>query len=211
MSLRGLTLAGLLHAAVALALLGLLRTHLPNPPADVPMIMVVTETTPQASAPVAAKAAPASPPLPLPPLSPLPLPVALPPPPLPPPPLPQRFALRPARQAAKTPEQQARLPARDVGEQDVAVSRPALPDADNAAPVYTVFERQLGEQGSVRLRITVLPSGMAGSVTVLKSSGYRVLDVSAKKAVMGWHFQPALRHGTAVASIVPYSIVFVLQ
>jgi len=69
-------------------------------------------------------------------------------------------------------------------------------------PALAVRKR---EQGEVQLRVLVGSDGMAQQVELERSSGSRVLDTAAMKAVRAWRFVAAERNGTTVASwaIVP--------
>jgi TonB family protein len=60
--------------------------------------------------------------------------------------------------------------------------------AKNEPPEYPYLARRLRQQGTVRLRIEVLPDGSVGSVSVLKSSGYPALDDAARRAAGKWRF-----------------------
>lgn len=64
----------------------------------------------------------------------------------------------------------------------------------NPLPVYPRLARQKRWEGLVWLRVTVSPQGLVTGLAVEESSGYRVLDQAARRAVLGWRFEPA-RHG----------------
>ncbi len=81
----------------------------------------------------------------------------------------------------------------------------------NQPPDYPAAARVHGEQGYVLLSIHVLANGEADQVSVAQSSGYRVLDEAAAKAVRKWRFQPATRSGQPVPSVISYRINFSLQ
>ncbi len=57
----------------------------------------------------------------------------------------------------------------------------------------------------------VLASGRADSVTVDKSSGHRMLDDAAVKAVLAWSFDPARRGQTAIDGWVKVPLNFKLS
>jgi TonB family protein len=69
-----------------------------------------------------------------------------------------------------------------------ALSRRAAYLASNEPPEYPYLARRLRQQGTVCLRIEVLPNGSVGSVSVLKSSGYPALDDAARRAAGKWRF-----------------------
>jgi len=81
----------------------------------------------------------------------------------------------------------------------------------NQPPEYPAEAIAHGEQGDVLLSIHVLPNGEADSVSVTQSSGYRILDESAAKAVWKWRFAPSTLSGQPVPSVIPYRIHFSLQ
>jgi len=216
---RGLAMAAALHVAVLATALWLVRTHVPPPPPKGPVVQVVMETPPQGDTadavpvphlapPARAKvAAPMLPPPPPP--APAAPPVAtladLPPPP--PPPMPAA----PARAPAPALAQGVRMPAPLIGAETVRVTQPATPDARNAPPYYPPVARALGEEGQVDLTVEVLASGQVAHVVVAKSSGYPRLDEAARQSLLGWRFHPAVKNGTAVASIFTYYVRYQLQ
>jgi TonB family protein len=58
-------------------------------------------------------------------------------------------------------------------------------------PAYTPEAMRAKIQGSVRLQVVILKSGMVGDVKILKSLDPNGLDQEAIKAARGWLFQPA--------------------
>ena len=69
--------------------------------------------------------------------------------------------------------------------------------------------RRLGLEGTVVLRVVVAADGRPASVTVLQSSGYDVLDTSARETVRTrWRFVPARRNGIPVEDSVQVPIRF---
>lgn len=86
-------------------------------------------------------------------------------------------------------------------------------DADyltNPTPPYPRQSRRLGEEGVVRLRVQVGSEGQVLQVELKDGSGYPRLDQSALETVARWHFVPARRGTTPVASWVVVPIVFSL-
>jgi len=65
-------------------------------------------------------------------------------------------------------------------------------------PAYPIEARQLHETGTVLLRIAIGKNGNVERVQVLQSSGHRILDDAAVRAVRLWKAQPqyAGRTGT---------------
>ena len=78
----------------------------------------------------------------------------------------------------------------------------------NPAPVYPRAARECGYEGTVVLEVEVLASGRCGSLRVLASSGYSILDEAAAQAVRGWTFRPARRWRTPVAFTVEIPVRF---
>lgn len=58
-------------------------------------------------------------------------------------------------------------------------------------PPYPQIAREQGWEGTVVLRLQVDRRGMVTSVTTQKSSGFPLLDESAKQSVKSWRFEPA--------------------
>ncbi len=78
-------------------------------------------------------------------------------------------------------------------------------------PPYPAALRQSGIEGTVRLRVTLAPSGQPLSVTILQSSGHSQFDSSAKDWVLRhWLFYPAKKNGLPTAASIVTSVRFVL-
>jgi len=60
--------------------------------------------------------------------------------------------------------------------------------------VYPQAAQQMGQQGMVTLRFTVMKSGQVHNVSVIRTSGYQLLDRYAMKAVKEAHFNPMPAH-----------------
>lgn len=58
-------------------------------------------------------------------------------------------------------------------------------------PIYPQGTRQAGIEGTVLLKIQILTTGRAGSISVSRSSGNEQLDSAAMAAVNQWSFVPA--------------------
>ena len=196
---RGFAVAGALHLAAVLLVLLVLKARMPGAPPDGPVITVAVETTPQGATASAAMPARA-----------VPLPEV-------PQPVEAAAAPRAVRSVSARRDAHpallargAKMPGAKSGNVEVAATRPARPDAGSTV-YYSELARQLGEQGEVRLRIMVSPGGAPRQVMVEKSSGFWRLDDDARASALTWHFQPALRHGVRVASVLSYWIRFQLQ
>lgn len=79
------------------------------------------------------------------------------------------------------------------------------------APPYPPQAVRDGLTGIVELEILVGIDGRPIEVTVVRSSGHRVLDQAARRVVLTrWTFRPAMRDGRAVQAIGRVPIEFVL-
>jgi periplasmic protein TonB len=83
--------------------------------------------------------------------------------------------------------------------------------ATNVKPAYPAMSKRYGEQGTVVLRVLVNADGTAGQVEIRTSSGYPLLDESARTAVQRWRFRPATSDGKPVADWFLIPIPFKLQ
>ena len=81
----------------------------------------------------------------------------------------------------------------------------------NPPPHYPSTARRRGYQGTVVLEVMVSESGTAQEIKLFESSGYRVLDKAAIKAVTGWSFAPASRMGHPIAMWVKIPVQFILR
>ncbi|HIJ48470.1 MAG TPA: energy transducer TonB, partial [Gammaproteobacteria bacterium] len=80
----------------------------------------------------------------------------------------------------------------------------------NRKPAYPLKARRKKIEGVVRLQVEVSVLGLPVEVEVLHSSGFRILDRQAKRAVSGWKFHPATRAGYPVISTIEIPIRFAL-
>ncbi|MFQ5784308.1 MAG: energy transducer TonB [Alphaproteobacteria bacterium] len=78
----------------------------------------------------------------------------------------------------------------------------------NPIPRYPFSARQRGQEGKVIFEVEVRPDGTVENVQVVASSGYRLLDDSARDALRRWRFVPGIRNGIPVASTVRVPIHF---
>ena len=93
-------------------------------------------------------------------------------------------------------------------------SAPVVPPSDarplstNKPPRYPVQAYQERMQGTAIVDVLVLSNGRAGSVTVVESSGYAILDNAAVATVKDWRFEPATQNGKAVDQRVKLPVTF---
>lgn len=90
-----------------------------------------------------------------------------------------------------------------------ADSRPFV--LDNPKPVYPSSARRRGMQGGVLLQINVSEEGHVTGIHIMRSSGFRVLDIAALNSVKRWRFMPARQGDSSVASSVQVPIRFTLN
>jgi protein TonB len=85
--------------------------------------------------------------------------------------------------------------------------------AYRAAPLsypHTALRQHM--QGTVLLRVLVDEGGRPIDVVILRSSGYILLDRSAREQVLaGWRFAPAMSHGQAVRAWARVPVSFALR
>lgn len=82
---------------------------------------------------------------------------------------------------------------------------------NNPAPEYPELAMDRGWEGKVLMKVHVQPDGHPDSVSVIKSSGQKVLDDAAVKTVNKWSFVPAKRGDTPIAGWVTVPITFNLS
>lgn len=88
----------------------------------------------------------------------------------------------------------------------------AIPRYDvNPQPPYPIVARRRGYEGTVLLAVRVMEDGSVGGVKVARSSGYKVLDRSALKAVRTWRFIPGKRGDGPVEMEVQVPLTFRLK
>ena len=78
-------------------------------------------------------------------------------------------------------------------------------------PVYPRIARKSGWEGTVLVRVTVETNGRASAAEVSRSSGHKVLDDAAVKAVRRWSFRPARDGNIPIRSDVVIPLKFSLK
>lgn len=81
----------------------------------------------------------------------------------------------------------------------------------NPKPRYPEKARSEGREGTVLLKVTVLPTGEVGEAVAERSSGHADLDRSAVEAVKKWTFSPARRGESPVIASVRIPVTFALD
>jgi protein TonB len=145
-------------------------------------------------------------------VQPLAIEIAPPPPPPPPPPEPPK----PQPRIVKAAPVKAAPPLPVVSPQAVDNGPPTadtvqVATAPAPAPDYPALAQDRGMQGRVILKVHVLASGKADNVTVDKSTGFKILDDAAIKAVLQWTFDPARRGQTPIDGWVTVPLNFKLS
>jgi protein TonB len=116
-----------------------------------------------------------------------------------------------AEPAPVAPVPQEAPPAPPAPPAKTGVSIPASYAATNRKPEYPAMSRRYEEQGTVVLRVLVKADGTVGAVEIKSSSGYPLLDESAKSTVRTWRFNPATSDGQPIAEWYQVPIPFKLQ
>jgi protein TonB len=81
----------------------------------------------------------------------------------------------------------------------------------NPPPAYPREAVQKGQEGLVLLHVSVDSGGRVEKVEIKKSSGYRVLDDSARKTIKRWKFDPARLGMMNVSAQIEIPIRFILE
>lgn len=81
----------------------------------------------------------------------------------------------------------------------------------NPAPEYPEVAMDRGWEGKVLMKVHVKPDGKPDEVSVISSSGQRILDDAAIKTVNKWMFVPASKGGSPIAGWVTVPITFNLS
>jgi len=75
---------------------------------------------------------------------------------------------------------------------------------------YPRWAVRQGWQGKCVIAIEVLLDGTVGRFQIMHSTGYRVLDDQAVKAVRSWKFHPAVKDGKQIVTCVEIPVFFKL-
>jgi protein TonB len=114
------------------------------------------------------------------------------------------------------PERAAPQPIAPVPLQPQPPQNPGIPDSavsgimsTHTTPPYPAVDRRFGNQGTVKLRLTISPQGIVTAADIVQSSGFAGLDQAAMSWVMQhWKYKPALQGGVPVASTAVAAVVF---
>jgi protein TonB len=83
-------------------------------------------------------------------------------------------------------------------------------DIHNPSPEYPEMAVFLGYQGDAIIRIKVSAQGLSEGVEILRSSGHKILDESAVKALRHWRFTPSKHGNTPMSDSVIITVSYVL-
>ncbi len=81
---------------------------------------------------------------------------------------------------------------------------------DNPKPHYPALAQRRGWQGTVILTVRVLEDGTTDNVRLYESSGHKLLDRAARKAVQKWRFLPGTKNGVPVPMEILIPVLFLL-
>ncbi len=76
---------------------------------------------------------------------------------------------------------------------------------------YPRWAIRQGWEGNLILAVEILPNGMVGRMKVMKSTGYRLLDKTASKAIQHWKFHPAMKDGEPILTCIQIPVDFKLE
>ncbi len=97
-----------------------------------------------------------------------------------------------------------------TGQEEALVeARPSY--LENTPPAYPLIARERGYEGTVILEVLVNSEGRVGDIRLFKSSGYKILDKAALRAVRHWIFEPGRRGNTPIEMWVKVPVRFVLK
>ena len=82
---------------------------------------------------------------------------------------------------------------------------------ENQKPVYPRIAIRKNWEGTCHFLVEVLANGSIGEIKLVQSSGKKILDNAAIKAIKTWAFIPATKNGKAVRSWLKVPIEFKLQ
>lgn len=92
-----------------------------------------------------------------------------------------------------------------TAEENDSMGAPVTPPREDASeynnprPAYPQIARERKQQGTVVLEILILPDGTVGEVKIKESSGFKLLDNTAVRAVKRWKYIPAKRGDEPIA------------
>ncbi len=76
---------------------------------------------------------------------------------------------------------------------------------------YPRWAIRQGWEGRLSLAIEVRTDGTVGKTKVMQSTGHKILDQAAEKAIRTWHFHPTMKDGRAIRDCVQIPVTFKLD
>ena len=76
---------------------------------------------------------------------------------------------------------------------------------------YPRWALRQGWEGELALALEILKDGSVGRTAVMQSTGHRLLDESALRAIRAWKFHPAVENGKPVVTCIQIPITFELE
>ncbi len=76
---------------------------------------------------------------------------------------------------------------------------------------YPRWAIRQGWEGNLILAVEILTDGSVGRLQVMKSTGYKLLDKTASKAIQHWKFHPATKDGKPVLTCIQIPVDFKLE
>ena len=76
---------------------------------------------------------------------------------------------------------------------------------------YPRWAMRQGWQGRLEIALEILADGSVGRFSVMKSTGYRLLDEAATEAVRTWRFAPATQDGRFVLTCIEIPVSFQIE
>ncbi len=131
-------------------------------------------------------------------------------------PAPRRKPIPPVKRKAQVKPELKKIPSKIKAVKTTPSAAFIPPDIkaaylNNPKPFYPLQARRRGMEGLVLLLVNVGVKGLALSVSVKKSSGFKILDLSAVSTVQRWRFIAATRAGRPVRASVDVPVRFRLH
>lgn len=120
----------------------------------------------------------------------------------------KRASRNPAQQSSKNTGEPTSAPLKAEPSGQMAPPRLA---PGNSAPAYPPLARKRGQQGTVLVRCLINKDGQATETVLKESSGFRLLDEAALKAVKTWKFHPAMKNGKPAPDYLVVPVEFRLN
>lgn len=104
-------------------------------------------------------------------------------------------------------------PAKPAASGPAPVYIPAVPFRNrNRFPPYPKDSFELGEEGTVGIKLIVSVNGRVSDIRVVKSSGSPRLDRATALWIKSrWRYHPAMLNNVPVASTIAFNVTFVLK